>query len=258
MAEIREIPVEKIEVGENVLRMELEDDAIDELAESIRRVGLLNPLVVIPDGQGFRVVAGHRRLEACRRAGLRQVHCCVRTMAQEESTEISLAENLFRKDLSPVEMAAGISDTIKRAIMDVDQVAVALHRSVEWVHRMVALLDWPADVLEAIHAGWLSVSAAHNVALIEDDTYRVFLLRNAKDSGATARTTAAWLQAWRSMAPVEKAVEAPPVPGEVRTLPMVPQAPCLCCGQVFRSDQLSHVPVCAGCIQAIRSIGTGG
>lgn len=258
MAEIREIPVEKIEFGENVLRIEVEDEAIDELAESIRRVGLLNPLVVVPDGKGFRVVAGHRRLEACRRAGLRQVHCCVRTMAPDESSEIAFAENLFRQDLSPIETAAGIKDTLDQGIMDVPGIAAALHRSMEWVHRMIALLSWPADVLEAIHAGWLSVSAAHSVALIEDDTYRAFLLRNAQESGATARTTAAWLQAWRSMAPPEEAIESPPIPGEMRTTPMVPQAPCLCCSQVFRSDQLSHVPVCAGCIQAIRSIGQTG
>ena len=258
MAEIKEVPVEKIKVGENALRMEGQDDAIDELAASIARVGLLNPLVVIPDGEGFSVVAGHRRLAACKRAGLRQVNCCVRTMAPEESTEIAFVENMFRRDLSPIETAAGVKDTLDQGVMDVPGVAAALHRSVEWVQRMIALLDWPADVLEAIHAGWLSVSAAHNVALITEDTYRAFLLRNAKDSGATARTTAAWLQAWRSMEPVEQAVEAPPVPGEARTMPMVPQAPCLCCGQVFRTDQLSHVPVCSGCIQAIRSIGQSG
>lgn len=256
MEAIQEIPVEKIQVGSHAQRMEGEDEGVDELAGSISRIGLISPLVVVPDGDYFRLVAGHRRLKACKKLGAKAVQCLVEETGQVGEREVSFAENFFRKDLTPIETAAGIKDTLDQGIMDAPGVAAALHRSVEWIQRMVALLAWPADVLEAIHAGWLSVSAAHNVALIEDDTYRAFLLRNAQDSGATARTTAAWLQAWRSMAPAEEAVGASPVAGEVRTTPMVPQAPCLCCSQVFRTDQLSHVPVCSGCIQAIRSIGS--
>lgn len=252
MAEIREVPVEKIKVGGNALRLGAEDEAIDELAASIRRIGILVPLIVRSEGDEYFLIAGHRRYVAAVRIGLAKIPCIIRDSEKAESSEVAFAENLFRQDLSSVETAAGIKDTLDQGIMDVPKLAAALHRSAEWVQRMVALLSWPADVLEAIHAGWLSVSAAHNVALIDDDTYRGFLLRNAQESGATARTTAAWLQAWRSMAPPEQAIESPPIPGEIRTTPMVPQAPCLCCSQVFRSDQLSHVPVCAGCIQAIR------
>ena len=139
--------------------------------------------------------------------------------------------------------------------MTVDELAAGLHRTAEWIRRMVAMLDWPADVLEVIHGESISVSAAHNLALVDDAPYRAFLLRNAVDSGATARATAAWLQAWRSMQPAEVAVQAEPVAGESRPMPMVPQAPCLACGQVFRTDQLSHVPICSGCIQLIRNAG---
>ncbi len=252
MAEIKEVPVEQIDAGPNALRLEAKDDDVDSLSASISRLGIIVPLLLACEKDRFVIVAGHRRYRAAVRLGLRTVPAICTVSSSSETKEVSFAENLFRKDLSPIEMAAGIKDTLDQGIMDLSGIAVALHRSGEWVQRMVALLSWPADVLEAIHAGWLSVSAAHNVALIDDDTYRGFLLRNAKDSGATARTTAAWLQAWRSMAPAEEAVEAPPVAGELRTTPMVPQAPCLCCSQVFRSDQLSHVPVCAGCIQAIR------
>ena len=252
MAETKNIPVEKIQVGDHALRLEAEDEAIDELAASIRRIGIIVPLVVAPAGDVFHLIAGHRRLAAAKRIRLSEVPCFVSEAEVGARVEVSFAENFFRLDLSPVELAAGIKDVLTKDIMDVQALAKAMHRSVHWVQAQVSLLSWPEDVLAAIHSGWLSVSAASNLALITEDEYRAFLLRNAADSGATARTTAAWLQAFRAMQPPEAAITAEPVSGESRATPMVPQAPCLGCGQVYRSDALSHVPMCGPCIQAIR------
>ena len=252
MAKVKEIPVEKINVGAHALRMDLADEAIDDLAASIRRIGIIVPLVVAAEGDSFLLIAGHRRLAAAKRLGLSEVPCCIREAAGADGVEVSFAENLFRLDLSPVELAAGIKDVLTKNIMDVQALAKAMHRTSHWVNAQVFLLSWPADVLEAVHAGWLSVSAASNLALVTEDTYRDFLLKNACDSGATARTTAAWLQAFQSMQPPEAAILSEPVAGEAASVPMVPQAPCLGCGQVYRSDQLSHVPMCSPCIQAIR------
>ena len=252
MPEIKEIPVEKIKAGEHALRLEAEDEGLDELAASIGRIGLLVPLIVRREADEYHLISGHRRYVAAGRIGMAAVPCIIRDSKAPESREVAFAENLFRQDLSPVEIASGIKDCLEHGVMDVPALAKAMHRTPYWLGQQVGMLSWPADVLAAVHAGWLSVSAASNLALVTDDIYRDFLLRNAADSGATARTTAAWLQAFRSMAPPEEAVQAPPVEGQLRTTPMVPQAPCLCCSQVFRSDQLSHVPICAPCIQAIR------
>jgi len=258
MIEVKEILVSKIAVGEHVQRLVVDDDEISELAASIGRIGIVNPLMVSVSGDSFVLVAGHRRLQAAKKLGMGSVPCIIASAEGSVDTEVSFAENLFRKDLSPLELACAVKDCLDKEVMTVEELAAGLHRSAEWLRRMVAMLDWPKDVLEAIHAGWLSVSAAHNVALITEDTYRAFLLRNAQESGATARTTAAWLQAWRSMAPADQAIQAEPVSGESRTTPMVPQAPCICCSQVFRTDELSHVPVCAQCIHTIRSVVAGG
>ncbi len=252
MADVKEIPVEKINVGEHALRLREDDEAIDDLAASIHRIGIIVPLVVAAEADAFLLIAGHRRLAAAKRLGLSEVPCLVREAKGADGVEISFAENLFRLDLSPVELAAGIKDVLTKNTMDVQALANAMHRSVHWVNAQVSLLSWPVDVLDAIQAGWLSVSAASNLALITDDTYREFLLKNAADSGATARTTAAWLQAFRSMQPAQEAITAEPVAGDAASVPMVPQAPCLGCGQVYRSDALSHVPMCSPCIQAIR------
>lgn len=255
MAEVKEIPVEKIKVGEHALRMEAEDETLDELAESIRRIGIIVPLAVVSSGGVYMLVAGHRRLLAAKKCGLQKVPCIVRDDDKAQAKEVSFAENLFRTDLSPVELAAGIKDIFDQGIMELPALAAAMHRSPHWVGAQLLILNWPIDVQQAIHEGWLSVSAASNLALVNDDTYREFLLRNAEESGATARTTAAWLQAWRSMQPPEEAIRAEPVDGQKPVTPAVPQAPCICCGEVYRADELSHVPVCVHCIKIIREVG---
>lgn len=258
VAEIRDVPVNHIEPGPNALRLDQNDEAIVELAASIGRIGIIVPLVVVPRGDDFVLVAGHRRLQAALKCGLRNVPAIVRTLEGPEVKEVSFAENLFRKDLTAVETAAGIKDTLDQAIMDVPGVAAALHRSEHWVQEQLAMLSWPRDVLEGIHRGWLSVSAARNLALIDDENYRDFLIRNAHENGATARTTAAWLQAWRSMAPPEEAISAEPGPGGFPPQPALPQAPCLCCGDVNRTDGMSMVLICCRCVGTIRNIGQTG
>ncbi len=194
------ITLEKINAGENPLRLEGENKGITELAESIRRIGLINPLVVAlgPDDDRYRLIAGHRRFAACRRVGLKEVQVRIIKGDQREICEITLAENLFRKDLSPVEMAVAVVALIKEGGMDREQVAGVCHRSTAWVKEQEEILSWPADVQKAVHDGWLSVSAASNIALVHDDAHRALRLSQAKYKGVTSRTTASWLQAWRS------------------------------------------------------------
>lgn len=247
------IDVGRIQAGEHEQRVGVDDEAFNELVKSIGRVGLINPLVVCPDGDNYVLIAGHRRLDAVRRLGLDKVRCMVRESSRPVDAEITFAENFCRKDLTPVEQACAIKDVIDSEVMTIQQVAAAFHRSEHWVAAQVAMCGWPADVLEVIHGEILSVSAASNLAMVDDDTYREFLLRNAVDGGATARTTSAWLQAYRSSKPPEAAVEAQPVTSGPAVTPAVPQAPCLCCSHVYRTDELSHVPICPPCIKAIRS-----
>jgi ParB family chromosome partitioning protein len=189
---------EEIDAGENPLRLEGKNKGITELADSIKRIGLISPLVVAPgsnDGR-YRLIAGHRRFAACRRAGLKKVQVRIIEGDQREICEIALAENLFRKDLSPVEMAVAVVALIKEGGMNREQVASICHRSCAWVREQEEIVNWPADVQKAIHDGWLSVSAASNIVLVPDDAHRRFLLGQAKEKGAGARTTAAWLHAY--------------------------------------------------------------
>lgn len=256
MTEVSQVPIMDITVGAHALRAQEDDEDLDGLVASVRRVGVLEPLVCRLEGDVLNLVAGHRRLGAALRAGLESVPVIIGDFNDAQAKEIAFAENMFRADLTAVEIASGLKDVLEQKIMTIEELARSLHRSTNWVGRMIAMLAWPDDVLGAVHAGWLSVSAANNLACVTEDTYREFLLNNAHDSGATARTTAAWLQAWRAYQPPEAAVQAEPVPGQVNLQPAVPQAPCLCCGTVYRTDELCHMPVCTSCIRTVREVGS--
>ena len=242
-----------IRAGKNALREVVDDEGMDDLCASIRRIGIVQPLVVIKRDEEMVLVAGHRRFRAAEIVGLDSVPVVVREDSRTSDTEIAFAENLFRKDMSAVETAAGLKDVLASGGMAIEDLARAVHRSVDWVRRMVAMCEWPSEVLLAVHEGALSVAAGSNLALVTDDVYREFLVRNARDNGATARTTAAWLQAFRTMQPQEEAIKAGPLALGTPVTPLVPQAPCICCGQVFRMDALSYLPVCVSCVPVLRS-----
>jgi len=256
--EIKQIPLSRIEVGEHDKRIEKTDEGIDGLAASIRKVGILEPIIVSKRDDKYMLIAGHRRLQAAKMAGLDNVPVVLRVGTIAEEVEVRFAENFFRKDLTPVELACSLKDCLKQEKMTVHELAAGFHRSEHWVNSMVAIADWPDDVQEAIHNEKISVSAAGNLACVTEDTYRGFLVSNAVEQGATARTTAAWLQAWRTMQSPEEAITAEPVPPGAPAIPLVPQAPCLCCAQQFPVNMMSHVPVCGACIQLLRVVGTSG
>lgn len=253
MDKVVEIPIEKIFKAEHSVRAEITAEDVNGLTSSISRLGIICPLVVEKDGEQFKIVSGHRRFRAAAIANLKTIPCIIKKISVCEVKEMVFAENFFRAGLSAVEQSAAIKDVLDTGAMTVPQVAVGFHRSEDWVVRQVNILNWPPDVLEGIHAGWLSIGAGHNLALIEDDNYRKFLLRNAEESGVTARVSAAWLQAWRSMAPPEEALEADPLPIGKPVMPAVPQAPCICCSTVTRTDSLSSVLMCSTCINTVRN-----
>jgi ParB family chromosome partitioning protein len=230
---------------------------MDDLVASVRRDGILVPLIVRPCGERFVVVEGHRRREAAIRAGLVRVPCQIQEGDVTLSRRIAFVCNLFRKDPTPVELGVAIARAVADGAASEEELAKGLNRSVEWVKRQVAMMQWPEEVLQAIHAAKISVAAAANLAAVGDDVYRNFLLDHAVLNGATARTTAAWLQQWEAGQPAPVAITAPPLEGDRPAGPMVPQAPCLCCGGVHRTDELSHVPLCAPCIQRVRHLGPG-
>lgn len=252
---IIELVIGAVKFEEHSQRIEVDEEKMLDLAASIQGEGLLQPISVKKADDGYVVVCGHRRLEACKRLGWETVPVIVVQGDEASMRSKTFAENFFSEDLTALELAVGIAEEYKSGRMTIERMAAGFKRSPDWVRRQIAVCGWPEDVHEAIHCGKLSIAAASNLALVTEDFYRKSLVSQACENGATARTTSAWLQAWRSMLPLEEAVEQEPVPAGEVPVPMVPQAPCLACHEVYRTDELSHVPICRHCIKVISEAG---
>lgn len=251
--EAKEIPLSQIQTGIHDVRDNYDDDDMPGLIVSIKNLGVLNPITVKQVGDMFQVVAGHRRTYAARKAQLKSIPCIIRDGDLADTKEVVFAENMYRRDLSPVELANGMLELIERDKMTLEQVAHCVNKSVSWVRMQLSCMEWPDDVKLAVHEKKLKFSAAHNLAQVKDDSYRNYLLRSAIENGATARTTAAWLQGWQAMLPVEQAAELVPEQAEPSSPPLVPSAPCFVCDDVFPNQSMMMVLMCVSCGNKIRN-----
>ncbi len=141
-------------------------DDIDDMASSIMQVGLIQPLTVIPNGKSrFHVIAGHRRLEACKRAKVVDAPCIVRTDLDAAGiTALMLVENLHRVDLTPLEEARALSKLQKSSGMTQDEMAEHVGRSNAWVSHRLILLTLPKEVQGRLTARQITLTEAVRLA----------------------------------------------------------------------------------------------
>ncbi len=158
------VRITDIEPNKDQPRKDFDQDALDDLAESIRQYGLLQPLVVRPLDRGYQLVAGERRWRASRIAGLTEVPVVVRELTDEETAEIALVENLQREDLNPIEEAAGYKSLMEDFHLTQDQVSEKVGRSRSAIANAVRLLGLPEDIAQMVRSG--KISAGHGRALL--------------------------------------------------------------------------------------------
>jgi len=154
-----------IEPNRDQPRKAFEDEALAELAESIAKHGILQPLLVRPlSGDGYQLVAGERRWRAARIAGLTEVPVVVREMTDEEAASFALIENLQREDLNPLEEAQGFKTLMERFSLTQEEAAARVGKSRPAVANSLRLLSLPRSVLSLVGNG--SISAGHGRALL--------------------------------------------------------------------------------------------
>ena len=202
-AGLQQIPIGEIDPNGDQPRQTFSDEALAQLAQSIRDQGVLQPILVTPQvGGRYRIVAGERRWRASRMAGLSTVPCIVRDMDVIQQMEIALVENLQREDLNPMEQAAGIRALMRQCGYTQEAVAARLAKSRPAVANLLRLLTLPQDVQELIRQGQLSAGHARVLAGLDDDGAKSALAREAIERGYSVRQLEA-------MAALRKAEGAP-------------------------------------------------
>lgn len=141
-------------------RKAFDDAELQELAESIRVHGVIQPLIVTKDGEHFRIVAGERRWRAAKIAGLKEIPVIIREYSEQTMQEVALIENIQRKDLNPIEEAEAFQKLIEDYALTQEELAERVSKSRTAITNAVRLLKLPKKVREMLQAGTLSVGHA--------------------------------------------------------------------------------------------------
>jgi len=179
-------------------RLTMDQDALGALSDDIAANGLLQPIGVVLDdtGEGGELAWGDRRLMAVRALGWDVVTArCF--PPGTDPMQARLSENQQREPLTPVEEALVIGECADRG-EPVALIARRFRRSVGWVEQRAAILDYPADLQKAIHAGHVTLAVATCLAEIDHDTYRAELIGEAKRVGANSRTATLWVAQYQA------------------------------------------------------------
>ena len=197
---VNEVAIEAIVANPRQPRRSFPEDAIEELAASIRELGILQPLLVRVRAEGrYELIAGERRLRAARRAGLERVPVMTVETDERGSLERALVENLHREDLNPIEEAEGYRLLIEEAELTQEELGKRLGRSRAAITNALRLLGLPSELQKLLVDG--AISAAHGRALLalQGNPFQQRLAKRVALEGVSVRETEELVRRYQSM-----------------------------------------------------------
>jgi len=244
---IHQVDLSKVDEPKGIVRMEINQEYIAELAQSISEIGILQPVLLRPDGERYEVVFGHRRYLACKRLDLKKISAIVHKMTDEEAAVVRATENLNREDLTPIEEAATYRDLIEVYGMTVDQVARKIGVTPGTVKRRLDLLKMPPALQKAVHTKQISMSVAEELWGIDDEVTLSYYLSFAVDGGCTKETARQWCKDFKDTRRRERYAGGE---GEDVRSPLEPRPhyiTCDICLEPAKIDDARSLMLCPGC-----------
>ena len=185
-ASTRQIPITRLHPNPDQPRKNFNQEALKELAQSIKEHGIIQPIIVTPKDDGYIIIAGERRYRAARLAGLKTVPVIVRDYTEQQRREIALIENLQREDLNPIETAMAIKQLIDIYGFTQDEVAQKIGKSRPVVANSLRLLSLEPEVLTLVEKGKLQPGIARAIITLPREQ-QISLAKKATDDKMTAR-----------------------------------------------------------------------
>ena len=187
-ADILRIPVDLIEPNPYQPRMSFDQEALEELADSIRTLGLIQPITVRRiSGSRYQIISGERRFRACRLAGLDMIPAYIRDTNDQGMLEMAIVENTQREDLDPIEVAMSYQRLIEECSLTQEQMAIRVGKKRASVTNYLRLLKLPAKIQHDLKVGLLSVGHAKVLLGIEDLKVQEYLCDLVIKDGLSVR-----------------------------------------------------------------------
>ena len=203
--EVVSLKISQIEPNRNQPRRSFDEDALQELAQSISEHGVLQPILVRPMIYGgYQIVAGERRYRASRIAGLTEVPAIIRELSDSETMQLALIENLQRSDLTPLEEAKGYQTLIDEYGFSQEDVARTVGKSRSAVANTLRLIGLPDEVKDLLEEGKLSAGHARALLIVDDDKAAVDTAKKIVKDGLSVRETEKLVKKLDSAKPQKK------------------------------------------------------
>lgn len=186
---VREVALSDVRVNPDQPRKSFDVPALDELTDSVRRNGVLQPILLRPHEGGYQIVAGERRYQAAKAAGLDTIPAVIRDIDDDMVLQLALIENLQRSDLNPMEEALGYQTLMSQNGFTQSELAQVLSKSRPAIANALRLIKLPAEVQEMVADGRLTAGHARAILAVEDDESRVALARRVVAQQLTVRQT---------------------------------------------------------------------
>lgn len=183
------LPIEDIVPNPNQPRIHFNETELRELSESIQEHGVLQPLLVRKHGNGYEIIAGERRYQASKLAGLEELPVIIKDVNDEEMLALALIENLQRSDLNPVEEAKGYRQLIDASGMTQEALSKAVSKSRSAITNSLRLLDLPEVVQQMIFEGKLTAGHARAILAVPCEDARIRLAEKVVAEGLSVRAT---------------------------------------------------------------------
>ena len=247
----QKIQISEILEPENPIRIGITESGIEEMKDSLVKRGQINAITIRPKNGKYEITTGHRRFIAAKELGWEKINAEIKDSNEEETRLIRAHENLIREDMTAIEEAELVEIMMKEENDMIEVVSKKIGKSRDWIDKRLDILRWDPEIQKAIEKKEISIEAAKHLARVTDETQRRWLLRMAIESGATARTTAAWLQAWMITGIVPDPTNVDYINRGDHAAPLQPTLPCFGCKQQFALPDLRHQWFCSDCFTSL-------
>ena len=203
------LPINKIRPNKGQPRKTFKAEDLAELTDSIKQNGILQPLLVRRQADHYEIVAGERRYQAAKAAGLEEVPVIIREISDEDVFKLALIENLQRSDLTPLEEAQGYRQLIKDKGLTQEELAQALSKSRSTITNTLRLLDLPQEVQGLVDEGKLTAGHARAILAVPSEEGRIRLANKVVEEHLSVRQTESLAPLFSVSKQTEKAVRLP-------------------------------------------------
>lgn len=183
------IDITKIQPNPNQPRTHFNETLLQELSESIRENGVLQPLLVRKKGQKYEIIAGERRYQASKLAGIEKLPVIIKDVDDQKMLELALIENLQRSDLNPIEEAKGYKQLLKESGMTQEALSKAVSKSRSAITNSLRLLDLPDEVQQFLFDGKMTAGHARAILAVPFEDARIRLAQKVVAEGLSVRAT---------------------------------------------------------------------